>query len=293
MFYSGFLFSCAGTIDIGCFLFIPFILIYFLKKSVRAGLIFTISCTPMIILYLFLNLYTSGSLTPPAMNATLWDYPESAFNVESLSGLATHNNVFQFLLYTFHMLLGNRGLISHNPILLFSIISLLIISNKKLRFLYKDEYIYILLISLLYIGIYIFRTTNYSGSAFGVRWFASLMLIWCLPIAYLEGKFRKSKITKFIFIGIMYLSIFISIIGTHNPFSFLTGETSMQEYLSPTNTIFANIKLLITDLFSTASIEKKLFSLFLDTRTILGAIIIYFLFFRFIKRINKSEDLNY
>ena len=289
IFYSGFFFSCAVTIDIGCFLFIPLILIYFLTKSLKAGLTFAISCTPMIAIYLFLNLYTSGSFIPPAMNASLWDYPESSFNQESLSGLATHNNVFGFLFYGFHMLLGNRGLLSHNPILLLSIIGLLIIIyQKNLRVSYKAEYIYILFISLLYVGIYIFRTTNYSGSAFGVRWFASLMLILCLPMAYVEGKFKSSKSLKFIFISIMCLSIFISLVGAYNPFSHLAGETMLQEQLSPTNTIIANIKLFVADFFATTSIEKKLFQLFLEIRLILGTFIIYFWFFRLIGNFRNS-----
>ena len=119
----------------------------------------------MIAIYLFLNLYTSGSFIPPAMNASLWDYPESSFNQESLSGLATHNNVFGFLFYSFHMLVGNRGLLSHNPILLLSIVGLLVICKKKLQVPYKTEYLYILFISFLYVFIYLVRTTNYSGSA--------------------------------------------------------------------------------------------------------------------------------
>lgn len=291
IFYSGFFLSYAVTIDIGCFLFIPFITIYFFQKSPKAGLSFAISCTPMIAIYLFLNLYTSGSLIPPAMNASLWDYPESSFNQESLSGLATHNNVFGFLFYSFHMLVGNRGLLSHNPILLLSIVGLLVICKKKLQVPYKTEYLYILFISFLYVFIYLVRTTNYSGSAFGVRWFASLILILCLAMAYVESKFKLSKSIKFIFISIMCLSIFISLVGAYNPFSHLAGETMLQEQLSPTNTIFANIRLFVGDFSAITSIEKKLFKLFLDIRLILGTFIIYFWFFRLVKNLRNAKFL--
>ena len=222
--YSGFFFSLAGSIDISCFLFIPCILIPFFKKSVKTGLIFGISCIPVIALYLFLNLYTSGSLLPPAMNAPLWNYPGSAFGQENMDGLVGHKNVLDVLFYAFHMLLGNRGLISHTPILLFSMLGIFITYKKNWGFKYKTEYGCILLASLLYIAIYILRSTNYSGWAFGIRWFAPLMLILCLPIAFLENEIRSSRALRFLFIGIACLSIFISIVGSYCPWTPLVGS---------------------------------------------------------------------
>lgn len=288
--YSGLFFSLAGSIDITCFLFIPFILIPFFRKSVRAGLIFVMSCVPVIALYLFLNLYTSGSLKPPAMNAPLWNYPGSSFSEENLSGLAQHNNVHDALFYAFHMLLGNRGLISHTPILLFSVFGILII-YKKSRFQYKTEYTYILLATLSYIAIYILRTTNYSGWAFGIRWFASLMLILCLPFAYIESKIRSSRTTRVLFLGVGCLSILISLIGAYNPFSRLFG-TALQERLSPTNTIFSNIHFIIDDFSTIFFMKFSINEIFIIARLVFGAFIIYFLLYRFMKNLKSIRLSN-
>ncbi len=291
--YSGFFFSLAGAIDINFFLFIPFMIILFFRRSVKAGLIFGVSCIPVIILYLFLNLFTSGSFMPPAMNAPLWNYPGSEFNQENLSGLANHNNIISLLIYAFHMLIGNRGLISHSPIILFSLISFFVIYKENIQFPYKREYGYILLASLLYIIIYIFKTTNYSGWAFGVRWFTSVMFILCLPIVFLENKIKSSKTMKSLFIYIAYLSIFISIVGVYNPASTLNG-TDAEEILSPTNSFSSNLNQIFSDFtinISSSSLLKNLFlSMIPITRLILGASIIYFLLWRFIQNLELASS---
>jgi len=309
--HSGFFLSLAGSIDINCFLFIPFMLILFFKKSAKVGLIFGVSCIPAIALYLFLNLYTSGSLIPPAINAPLWNYPGSSFNSENLSGLAKYNKVRDVLFYAFHMLLGNRGLILHTPILLFSILGISIVYKKKLRFRYQAEYGYILMASLLYIFIYIVRTTNYSGWAFGVRWFASLMLILCLPIACLESEIRSSRTIRFLFISVAILSIFISIVGSYNPWTPLVGnpwtplvgaelegQLSPTNTFSPVNTIFASIRIIGSDLknciFSTVVLMKPPMwqIIFGITQLVLGTFIIYFLLYRFMKNLELIRPSN-
>lgn len=286
--YSGVFLSLAGTIDINCFLFIPFVLVPFLRRSVKAGLIFGLSCIPAIALYLFLNWYTSGSLMPPAMNAALWNYPGSSFSQENLSGLAQHTNISDVLFYAFHMMLGNRGLISHTPILLFSIFGIFLIYKKNLRFQYKTEYGFILLACLLYIAIYLLRTTNYSGWGFGIRWFASLMLILCLPIALIDQKVKSSKSIRILFLSVVFLSISISIIGAYIPISPPLG-TELQERLSPTNTILMNFKILARQTWNMLSFQSSTKEIVRIMRLVLGASVIYVVFYQFIQNLELMQ----
>jgi hypothetical protein len=285
--FSGLFFSLAGSIDITCFLFIPFIIIPFFKKSVKAGLIFGMSCVPAITLYLLLNLFTSGSLLPPAMNASLWNYPGSFFGQESLSGLAQHSNVLDVLYYSFHMLLGNRGLILHTPILSFSILGILFIFKKNCQFQYKSEYSYLLWASLIFIAIFMLRTTNYSGFAFGIRWFASLMFSLCLPIACLEGSIRSSRTIRVLFLGIACLSIFISLIGAYAPIPPLV-VADMQER-SPANTILVNFKFIIHDFSDVVFMKFSMRELFKIIRLVITGFFLYFLLYRFMKNLKSMS----
>lgn len=274
---SGLFFSLAASIDIGCFLFIPIGFLLFSRKSINAGLLFAISCLPAITLYLFLNLQTSGSLIPPAMNAKLWDYPGSDYggqDAQNLSGLAKHSNIFESLVYSFHMLVGNRGLFSHTPIALLSIIGLLVIYKNRLFLRDRMELTCFFIASILYIGIYIFRTNDYSGFSFGVRWFTSIMFILCLSIAGLEGKVRSSRKFKFLLVGIVCLSILFSLIGTCNPYIPI-DEDSLQQAVPP-NTLISSSKLYL---------EASLFD---KARLFLSGFIIYALFYKFVKHLESA-----
>lgn len=259
--YAGLLFSLAGSIDITCFLFIPFMLLCCLRQSIGNGVRFVIACLPMIALYLTLTLYTSGSFTPPAMNPALWDYPGSVFGAANLSGVAKHEDPIAILHYAFHMLIGNRGLFSHAPLLLLSAIALAVTYKRNWGSQYKVEYGCLFLASLTFIGSYVFRTVDYSGDAFGVRWFSSLMLILCLPIAALEGEVRRSSSTmRTLFTWIAYLSFLIAMIGAYRPFTSLPGSL-LEERLYPTNTIWANVGFILTDLSRSGSEKKNLVSI--------------------------------
>ena len=288
--YSGLFVSLAGSIDINCFLFIPFALILSSKTSIRSGLIFALSCTLIVSLYLLLNLQTSGNWMPPAVNEPLWNYPGSAFSKENLSGLAKHKDIGSVFFYSFHMLIGNRGLISHSPILLFSALGIFTAYRKNIKLQYQSIYVYMLLAVGLYIGIYLIWTTNYSGWAFGARWFVSVILILCLPIACLEHEVRTSKVMRWSFVAIGCLSILIAIIGSYSPFIALK-TTEFQEQLSPTNTILASINLMSDD-FYTAMSQFSIAAVVKFGKLLFTTVLIYGLFYKSIQRlgpVNSSQ----
>ena len=275
---SGFLISLAGCVDLNCFIFIPFAFVYFLfTRSLKLAFVFLLPCIPLIAFFLGLNFYTSGSIIPPAMNQVLWNYPGSTFNQENLSGLATHKGILGLLIYTFHMILGNRGLISHTPILLFSIFAIFVIFRDN-YFPYKKEYLYILTASLAFMLLYILKTVNYSGFSFGIRWFASVMFILCLPLAHIKREILGARRIKILFIAIAFFSILFSLLGTYKPFTpdYLTDA---QRYFNPPNTIILTIKLI-------ASQSSTLYK----ARFLFSACIIYFLFYKLWQRANIKQS---
>ena len=214
--FAGLLIALAGSIDITAFSFIPFSAIVLVDKPLKSKITFTLACAVVILVYFLLNLYTSGSLTPPAMNKALWEYRGPNFGDSSLSGLAYHPNISSQLNYGFHMLVGNRGLISYTPLLAFSIFGFAKVFSKNFK--YRKEYLFIILGSLAYILMYIFRSNNYSGSSYGVRWYADLMFLLCLPLANIGNEIKNSKKLKTLFFIISSISIVISSIGIIAPF---------------------------------------------------------------------------
>ncbi len=277
---TGIIISLAGNIDLNCFLFVPFCFLYFLMtKSFKSGAIFILSCVPLIAIYFWLNFYLSGSIIPPATNPVLWDYPGSVFNKTNLSGLATHYSGSDLIGYAFNMILGSRGLISHTPILLFSIFALTKIFRLK-HFQYKTEYLYISTASLAFILIYIFRTKNYSGLDYGVRWFATPMLLLCLPLAHIGNEIRRSRVTRILFVVTATLSIILSFVGTYDPFvrNLITLQLPLLGTFNSDYTFIISTSLIATH----SSTSYKL-------RLIFSAFIIYFLFRRLLKNLKSSN----
>jgi len=213
--FAGLFLSLAGSIEITLFVFLPFALVIFWKKW-KYFSVFCLSTIPVILIYLLLNLLTSGSIYPPSVNAELWDYPGSVFDKDRLSGLASHSDGIETSTYAFHMLIGNRGLFSFTPILMFSLWALILIFRKKNVF--KPYYLFITLSIVSLILFYIFRTNEYGGGAYGIRWFAPIMLLGLLPIVEVTKRIDKSRSLRILFISLSCFSIMISLIGTVNPY---------------------------------------------------------------------------
>lgn len=264
---SGFFISLAGSIDITMFLLIPLYFILLIEKSFRAKMAFILSCLPITLVYLWLNIYTSGTIIPPAMNASLWNYPGSAFGENNLSGLVGHD-VSSLTSYAFNMLIGSRGFISYNPILLFSIygwIKMFLNPNFK----YKKEYLFIATACIAFLLFYIFRTNNYSGYSYGVRWFASIVLLALIPIAHVAEEVRSSNLGKVIFVAIASISIFISLIGSVAPW----GGILENGYSS----FFLNLN----------SLHEQAFGE--QVKLVLGAIAVYYVFYYLFNKFKQKS----
>jgi hypothetical protein len=273
-FISGLLIALAGSIDITVFLFIPFSIIVLFDKPLKSKIAFISACIPVLFIYFLLNLYISGSLTPPAMNKALWDYPGSIFNQNNLTGVSSQSNIFVVVKYAFNMVIGNRGLISHTPLLVFSIFGFAKVLFRQ-EFKYRQEYLFILLASLAYILMYVFRSTTYSGASFGIRWYAELMFLLCLPLAHIDEEIKNSRRFSSWFIVIAFSSIIISFIGVINP------------YVEAYTKAFSFINCLIDATKSPISSKLRLI---LVTMPLMCCIL--FIMFKFLQVVKKNPELS-
>jgi hypothetical protein len=238
---SGLLLSLAGAIDLSCFLFVPVAAILFARESFRSGIVQALAAVPLTILYFLLNSWTSGSLRPPQMNPPLWNYPGSEFTEATLSGLAHHSSVGGVAVYAFHMLVGNRGLIPHSPVLVASLGALPVVLGKGSPLARRGNLAGILVACAAFIGIYIFRSNNYAGYSFGPRWYVTVMLLLCLPLAALEPSLRSSTAWRRAFLGLVVLSVAVALIGAASPW---TPALEINQPGYPSNSILAAVDVL-------------------------------------------------
>lgn len=201
------------------------------------------------------------------MNAILWNYPGSSFGENNLSGLV-ENDTSGLITYAYNMLIGNRGLLSYSPIMLFSIYGWMKMFFKP-NFKYKKEYLFIAMTCTVFVIFYIWRTNNYSGYSYGVRWFASIMLLGCVPLAHVAEEVR-SKHFGLLFVAIASISIFISFIGLIAPW----GGIPENGYSS----FFLNLELLHKQPFW----EK--------VKLIIALVTVYSVFYHLFKQFENSQD---
>ena len=276
---SGVLVSMAVSIDITCFLFIPFYLVFLFTKSIKMAGLFLLSCIPFIISYLSLNMYLSGSIVPPAMNAALWEYPGSIFTKQNLSGVATHKSFLDALRYAFTLYLGNRGFFSHTPIIFFSVMGILAFFRQE-NLLYKTPCLYGISASVTFMLLYTLRTVDYGDHSYGVRWFVTPLLILFLPLSHIGHQVRSSRLLKNFFIVIAGMSIAISLAGTYNPYTNdSTGVASLPGGYSSRYTFLINVKNIIYD-------SSAMYKLCL----IISAVAIYFLFYRLLQKLQQNPN---
>jgi len=269
--------SMAGSIDITCFLFIPFYLVFLFTKSIKMAGLFLLSCIPLIISYFSLNMYLSGSIVPPAMNAALWEFPGSTTNKQNLSGLATHKSFLGALRYAFTLYLGNRGFFSHTPIMFFSVMGILAFFRQK-KLSYKTPYLYGISASVAFMLLYTLRSVDYGGYSYGVRWFVTPLLILCLPLSHMGHQVRSSRLLKNFFVVIACMSIAISLAGTYNPYTNdSTGVAFLPGGYGSGYTFLINVKNIIYD-------SSAMYKLCL----IMSAVLIYFLFYRLLQKLQQN-----
>jgi hypothetical protein len=218
-FLAGLFTALAGAIDIAAFVFLPFFGLALLRRRFDRWLGFAVPALLVLGIYFWLNRVVSGSFAPPSMNMALWDYPGSAFNEASLTGLASQSQGFaQTARYAFHMLLGHRGLFSYTPVLVFSLIGAWRALSAK-DFEARLELGLAVLASAIYVAAYTFRSVNYSGFAYGVRWYADLTLLASVPLAFVGRSVQESPRFRRWFLVAALASIFIAFVGTIKPFT--------------------------------------------------------------------------
>lgn len=218
LFIAGIFFSLGASIDPAGMIFIPFAIIMIARHSIKKASIFAMLIVPIVAGSLAVNMNLSGSLLPPTLNASIHEYIDSPLTRENMAGLATHDDFSDLVIYAFHSLLGNRGLFSHSPILLFSLIGFFALHRNQNRFWFYKDYVILLLGCLTYIALYLLRTNNYSGDSFGVRWFASITPILMLPFSVLEDNIRSKRTYQIGFWVLSLISILLAVLGSYRPF---------------------------------------------------------------------------
>jgi hypothetical protein len=208
--------ALAATIDISFVIFVALAPLLLLRHGLRRTILpFVAATVPFAAVYLALNFALSGSFLPPALNPQLWAYAGSAFNSTNLTGLAVHRSVWDHLSYAVDLLAGNHGLLTYMPILIVSSYGL--VRGWRRRPELRFELAFIGLGCILYVASYVWSSNDYSGFAYGVRWYAGIVYLATVPLAFIEDAVAQSALVRSFFIGATFISACVAVVGLVDP----------------------------------------------------------------------------
>jgi len=212
---AGLLASLATVIDLvsGGIFMVGYLLYPIFKKKYVNSIFYLLGLIIPLLLHAVLTIPITGDILPGSMHAEYWQYPGSGFDETSLTGVAKQGSSVNVLVYSFHSLLGYRGLFLYTPLLALSIFLALKNINKN----FKIESILILISCGLIISYYMLFSDNYGGWSYGIRWFVSFIPMLFLFNVYVF-KENNYKLVKIFYI-LSVISLGFSIIGVYQPWT--------------------------------------------------------------------------
>jgi hypothetical protein len=223
LFLGGLFISLAGVSDIPTAVFYVGYLIYVcLKyKSYKKYVFYLLPVLFTALPTLFINYYISGDLIPIQIIKSNFVYEGSPWvesgNLNNISGIGMNSGIFIFL-NAIKLLIGYKGFLLYNPLLIIAIFYLAQRVTKKGEYFFHALIIGIASASLIL--YYVLFTKNCSGWSYSIRWFVPLIPILHFFIyPYFYNLDFKKNVTFYI---LAIVSILIALIGLINPWSIMT-----------------------------------------------------------------------
>ena len=167
------------------------------------------------IIHSIANTQISGSVFPVNVNPEFFKYPGAIFNETNLSGVVANTTLSEISVYAFHCLLGYRGLFIYTPILIFALWGILTgIKNKK----HRPLAMLLFIPAALVIAFYIWRTQNYGGYSYGVRFFIPVIPPFFTGLVFITDRFRQ-RISRVFFKAAAVWSVIFALMGAVQPAS--------------------------------------------------------------------------
>lgn len=180
-----------------------------------AAIMYGLAALPILALHFGINRAIAGDFWPLALHKEGFSYPLSPFVLMNLTGGGDTGPAGSALAYTRGALIGESGLFSLSPVLLFA----LFFTRRAWRQtpIARPLLLALLLGSIAIASFYLSTSRNFGGSAFGMRWFtvfAPLLLL--IPAAANKG---TSASWRAVFLPLLLWSASASALGAVQPWS--------------------------------------------------------------------------
>jgi hypothetical protein len=215
-FWAGMLISLSANIDLTLAIFIVAFGLWVLLTRWRQLLPYALGAMLPFALSAAINYWAAGTIMPLYFDPKAYDFVGTVLN-PTVGGTNGFYSLEFGLRYTYDMFVGQRGLFSFTPMLIFAFVGIgVAIKQRQHRWLALT----VLPGSLVFAAYLILRTDNFGGLAWGTRWFVPLVPLWWYfshdAYCVLRNKPRAALIWRALF----WIAVFLS---------FLTAAQGLQD----------------------------------------------------------------
>jgi hypothetical protein len=205
-FLAGLFISLAANIDLTLAIFIVAFGLWVLFTRWRKLLRYVFGALVPFAISAGINYWAAGTIMPLYFDPKAYDFVGTVLNT-TVGGTNGFYSLDFGLRYAYDMFVGQRGLFSFTPMLIFAFIGIGVAIKQRQQ---RGLALTVLLGSLLFAAYLILRTDNFGGLAWGTRWFVPLVPLWWYfsrdAYCVARNKPRAALVWQMLFWGAVLLS---------------------------------------------------------------------------------------
>ncbi len=215
-FWAGFFVSLAANIDLTVAIFIITFGLWVLFVRWRQLLPFVLGAAVPFALSALVNYWAAGTIMPLYFDPKAYDFVGTVLNT-TVGGTNGFYSWEFGLRYTYDMFIGQRGLFSFTPMLIFAFIGMAVAFKQHRQ---RGLIAAVFGGSLIFATYLILRTDNFGGLAWGTRWFVPLVPVWWYfsrdAYCVLRNRPRAAFVWRALFWMAVLLSFLTAAQGLHD-----------------------------------------------------------------------------
>jgi hypothetical protein len=214
-FWAGLLIGLSANIDLTLAIFIVAFGLWIVFTRWRMIFPYALGAVIPFAISAAINYWAAGTIVPLYFDPRAYDFVGTVLNT-TVGGTSGFYSLEFGLRYTYDMLVGQRGLFSFTPMLIFAFVGMVVAFRQPRQ---RGLIAAVLGGSLLFAAYLILRTDNFGGLAWGTRWFVPLVPLWWYFAydAYCEMRNgRYATIGALLFWGAVLISFLTAAQGLHD-----------------------------------------------------------------------------
>ena len=209
LFWAGLLAGLAVSFDLTTVFIALALFILTSLNQRRVAVTFALGGTIPALMTMIFDYQIWQSVLPPYFATEGYDYPGSPWS-STVAAMRPPKNIW---LYSFRALLGDHGFLSHSPLLLWPIISMMLIIRNRNHPQWRAA-LFLIGAMVVYTIVILTRTDNFGGKAYGARFFIPLipLLFYFIPFTLpLDFKSLRGKLLG----AVIVVAVLISTVSAY------------------------------------------------------------------------------